>query len=320
MHLPDGFLDVKTTALTAGLAGAGLGAALRQVKRGLSPRETPMLGLAAAFVFAAQMINFPVVAGTSGHLVGGVLAAVLLGPAAAVVVMACVMIVQCLMFNDGGLLALGANLFNMGLVNVWGGYFIFRLLRLSPAGRSERGAIFAAAVAAWFGAVLAALACAGEMAFSRTAPWSVAFPAMTNIHLLTGLGEGLITALILAGVVRARPEWLSGAGAAPGAGYGSLVAYGLLVSLGLALFVAPFACPWPDGLESVARALGFDQRAAPPLLASPLAEYRLPFIGSAVTATALAGVLGSLVAFTSAWFLACRLAPGPVRRNDDAKS
>src|SRR5512141_1233528 len=113
MHLPDGFLDAKTCLLSTGAAAAGLGVALGQVRRTLEPRRMPLLGLAAAFLFAAQMLNFPVAGGTSGHLVGGVLAAVLLGPSAAIVVMSCVLIVQCLMFNDGGLLALGANVFNM---------------------------------------------------------------------------------------------------------------------------------------------------------------------------------------------------------------
>src|SRR5512138_609595 len=120
MHLPDGFLDAKTSALAAGAAVAGITIALRQVRSALGPRKMPMLGLAAAFVFAAQMLNFPVVGGTSGHLLGGVLTAVLLGPSAAVVVMTCVLIVQCLMFNDGGLLALGANVFNIAVISVCG--------------------------------------------------------------------------------------------------------------------------------------------------------------------------------------------------------
>ena len=109
MHVPDGFLDAKTAVATAALAAAGLGVALRQARLHLPPRRVPLLGLAAAFVFAAQMINFPVAGGTSGHLVGGVLAAVLLGPSAAVIVLSAVLIVQCLMFADGGLSALGAK-------------------------------------------------------------------------------------------------------------------------------------------------------------------------------------------------------------------
>src|ERR1043166_4981334 len=129
MHIPDGFLDAKTAVTAAAFSVTGVGVALRHVRLHLSQRRIPMLGLAAAFVFAAQMLNFPVAGGTSGHLVGGVFTAILLGPSAAILVMTCVLIVQCLMFADGGLMALGANVFNMAIVNVCGGYFVFRLAR-----------------------------------------------------------------------------------------------------------------------------------------------------------------------------------------------
>jgi len=320
MHLPDGFLDGRTALLTASAAGAGVGLALRQVKRALAPRQTPLLGLAAAFIFAAQMINFPVLGGTSGHLVGGALAAVLLGPAAAVVVMTCVLMVQCLMFNDGGLLALGANIFNMGIVNACGGYYVFRLLKRLAWMEPNRATVFAASFAAWFGTVLGSVTCAGEIALSRTAPWMVTFPAMANIHILIGIGEGLATGLILLAVLRARPELVAGLGDRPGeSGFGFL-GYGLIISIGLAVFVAPFACPWPDGLEAVAKTLGFESRTAAPLLASPMGNYRLPFIGSAAAATAVAGALGSLVAFAAAWLLAWRLAPALAPRKENAPS
>src|SRR5512143_666441 len=126
MHIPDGFLDAKTAIATGGLALAGLGVALRQARLSLPPRRVPLLGLAAAFVFAAQMLNFPVAGGTSGHLVGGVLACVLLGPSAAVLALTSVLIVQCLLFADGGVLALGANVFNMAIVGSVAGYGIYR--------------------------------------------------------------------------------------------------------------------------------------------------------------------------------------------------
>src|SRR5229473_7384616 len=144
MHLPDGFLDARTTVASA-TAAAGVGIALKQVRTTLEPHRLPMLGLAAAFVFAAQMLNFPVAGGTSGHLVGGVLTAVLLGPSAAVLVLTCVLIVQCLMFADGGLMALGANVFNMAVVNVCGGYFVFRLVRGIIRMEAHRATVFAAA-------------------------------------------------------------------------------------------------------------------------------------------------------------------------------
>src|SRR5215472_4804475 len=207
MHLPDGFLDAKTALLTTGAAGAGVGIALRQARATLAPRQMPMLGLAAAFVFAAQMLNFPVVGGTSGHLVGGVLTAILLGPSAAVLVITCVLIVQCLMFADGGLTALGANVFNMAIVSVCGGYFVFRLIRrLIPTAEEHRSTVCAAAFAGWVGTVLASVSCAGQLALSKTVPWSIAFPAMANVHMLIGIGEGLATGLITLAVLRARPQ------------------------------------------------------------------------------------------------------------------
>ncbi len=320
MHLPDGFLDAKTALLTTGAAGAGLGRALRQVRTTLEPRQMPMLGLAAAFVFAGQMLNFPVASGTSGHLLGGVLTAILLGPAAAVVVMTCVLIVQCLVFNDGGLLALGANVFNMAIVNTCGGYLVFRLLRrLMPLGKT-RGTIFAAAFAGWFGTVLASVTCAGELALSDQSPWSAALPAMALVHMVIGLGEGLATGLILMAVLRTRPELAAGAGGGPCAAGGGLTAYGLLVALGLAVFVAPFACPWPDGLEAVAKTLGFARPLAAPLLKAPVSDYRLPFIGSMAAATAVAGVIGAVLAFIGAYGLARLIAPDLEGTNKDAPS
>jgi len=318
VHLPDGFLDAKTALLSTGAAAAGVGLALRQVRTSLAPRQRPMLGLAAAFVFAAQMLNFPVAGGTSGHLLGGVLTAVLLGPAAAVLVMTCVLIVQCLMFNDGGLLALGANVFNMAIVNACGGYLVFRLLKRLTRLEKNRATVFAAAFAGWCGTVLASLTCAGQLALSHQSNWSVAFPAMALSHMLIGVAEGLATGLITLAVLRARPQLVAGTGGKPGADRLGFLAYGLVISLGLAFFVAPFACPWPDGLEAVARNLGFASKAAPPLIKAPVSEYRLPLIGSATAATALAGVIGTLLAFAAAYMLARLLVPALGARKEDA--
>jgi cobalt/nickel transport system permease protein len=310
MHLPDGFLDTKTALLATGAAAAGVGIALRQVRTSLEPRQMPMLGLAAAFVFAAQMLNFPVAGGTSGHLVGGVLTAILLGPSAAVLVITCVLIVQCLMFADGGLTALGANVFNMAIVSVCGGYFVFRLIRrIVRTAEEHRSTVLAAAFAGWFGTVLASISCAGQLAFSGTVPWSVAFPAMANVHMLIGVGEGLATGLITLAVLRARPQLVAGMTEPAGRAGLGFVGYGLLISIGLAIFVAPFACPWPDGLERVAKALGFSSQVVPPVFNAPIADYHLPFIGSVTAATAIAGLVGTLVAFVSAYALARMLVP-----------
>jgi cobalt/nickel transport system permease protein len=160
----------------------------------------------AAFIFAAQMVNFPVLGGTSGHLLGGVLAAVLLGPFAGAIVIACVLVIQCLIFQDGGLTALGANILNMAVIGTMGGYGMYRLMR----GRSgdHRRILFATAVASWFSVVLASSACALELAFSKTSPLNIVLPAMLGIHALIGIGEGVVTTLIVGFVLKVRPDLL----------------------------------------------------------------------------------------------------------------
>jgi cobalt/nickel transport system permease protein len=320
MHLPDGFLDTRTSLLCTGAAAAGVGLAVRQARRTLGPRQMPMLGLAAAFVFAAQLVNFPVAGGTSGHLLGGVLTSVLLGPSAAVLVMTCVLIVQCLVFADGGFLALGANVFNMAIVNVGPGYLIFRVVKKLARMEERRATVLAAAFASWCGTVIASVTCAGELAFSGAAPWAVTFPAMANVHMIIGVGEGLATGLITLAVLRARPQLVSGASVERGALGLAAVGYGLLVSLGLAIFVAPFACGWPDGLERVARVLGFENKAAASMMPAPISDYRVPFIGSPLTATALAGVMGTVLAFAAAYTLARVLVPALEPRQKNARS
>ena len=309
MHIPDGFLDAKTAAATGAMALGGLALALRQVNRQLPRRRVPLMGLAAAFVFAAQMLNFPVAGGTSGHLMGGVLSAVLLGPSAAVVVMSAVLIVQCFLFADGGILAIGANVFNMAILGSIGGYGIYRAVRRVAGGL--QGLVFASAFAGWCSTVLAAIACTGELAWSGVVSWSVAFPAMANIHMLIGLGEAVITALVVVGIARARPELVE-EGAPPRLGkrYLEFVGFGVLIAFGLTLLVSPFACEWPDGLEHVAAKLGFDQKAIEqPMVHAPLADYQWPGMRSAASATAMAGVIGTAVVFVLAWVLARVLAP-----------
>jgi cobalt/nickel transport system permease protein len=306
MHIPDGFLDGRTMVATAALSAGGLALALRQLKRRLPRRRVPLMGLAAAFVFAAQILNFPIAGGTSGHLLGSVLIAVLLGPGAAVLVLTAVLIVQCLVFADGGLLALGANIFNMGIVGGVGGYAIYRCVQRLV--RGPRGVIMGAAFAAWCSAVMAAVLVAGELAISGTAQWAIVFPAMVNVHLLIGLGEAAITVLVIVAIQHTQPELIDPSAPAAGAlSRRQIVGYGLLISLGLALFVSPFACTWPDGLEKVAGALGFAHRAvrAP----APLANYRLSWIKSAPLGTSLAGAAGTILVFILAFFVARVVTP-----------
>jgi len=297
MHIPDGFVDVKTAVAASTLSIAGLSYALYQVRRELPLRRVPLLGLGAAFVFAAQMVNFPVIGGTSGHLVGGALIAALLGAPAAVVVISTVLIAQCFLFADGGVTALGANVFNMAVVAPVVGSAVFRGVGRMLSGL--RGQVAAVAFAGWCSTVAASLACAGQLAWSGTVGWAVAFPSMTGIHMLIGVGEGAISALVFYAVAKARPELANNTALLPTR---SFVGYGLLVAIGMALFAAPFACPWPDGLEAVAAKLGFEHVAKQPV-ATPMADYVMPGVGSAGLATALAGVVGALVAFGLAIFL-----------------
>lgn len=254
MHIPDGFLDAKTALATTALAATGVGVALAQARRQLPPRQVPLLGVTAAFVFAAQMLNFPVAGGTSGHLIGAVLAGVLVGPGAAVIALTAVLVVQCFLFSDGGVTALGANIFNMAIIGGFGGTTIYRFVR--RFGRGRRGVILAAAFAAWCSTVLAAISCAGQLAWSGTAAWSVVFPAMAGVHMLIGIGEAVITGLVVGAILRARPELMETEYTPPL----HALAFGLIVALGLAVFVAPFACRWPDGLEKVALTLGLEPK------------------------------------------------------------
>ena len=311
MHIPDGFLDVKTAVATGLFSATGLGAALRHAGRNLQSRKIPLIGLTAAFIFVAQMLNFPVASGTSGHLLGSTFAAVLLGPSAAIIVMSSVLIVQSLIFADGGILALGANIFNMAIVAPLVGYGTYRSLRIFL--RGGRGQLFAIGVASWFSTVTAAVFCAGELAWSGTAKWSAAFPTMAGVHMLTGLGEAAITMLIVAAVGRARPELVTDVvDSAATSGRSTTLVYGALIVIGLFLLVAPHASPLPDGLEKVAAALGFEHKAvSSPVVSSPLREYQIPGIQSAATATIAAGAVGALAVFALSFLLARVLVPRP---------
>lgn len=308
MHIPDGFIDAKTVATTAALSAGSLGLALRHVRRVMPPRRVPLLGLSAAFLFAAQMLNFPVVAGTSGHLIGGVLVAALLGPSAAVVVLTAVLIVQCFLFQDGGVLSLGANVFNMAVLGACGGWLVFRgICAIIPG---PRGRVTAVAFAGWISTLLASAGCAGQLAWSGKVGWEAVFTAMTGIHLIIGVGEGLISGMVYAAVQRARPELVNPIIPEPeGRRSKETLIYGLLVSLGLAVFLAPFACPWPDGLEEVAEKLGFAQSAVVPSVPAIAPDYMFPGIASAPLATAVAGAVGCVIVFGVSLLLARMLIP-----------
>lgn len=212
MHVPDGFLDPATSAATAAVAAAGVAVALRGARRELDERTAPLAGLTAAFVFAVQMMNFPVAAGTSGHLIGGALTAVLVGPWTAVLCMTVVLLVQAVLFADGGLTALGTNLTLMALVAVAVGYGTFRLLTaVLPTNRT--GVLTGAAVGALLSVPASALAFVGLFALGGVADVGLGTVAATmgGIHLVIGLGEAAITVAVLGAVLAVRPDLVHGA-------------------------------------------------------------------------------------------------------------
>ena len=204
LHAPDGFLSVPVAVAMWVVTAGVLVIAVRRTNASLDERAVPLLGVMAAFIFAAQMFNFPVIGGTSGHLLGGVLAAVLLGPWAGTLVMASVVAVQGLLFQDGGLLVMGANIFNMGVVGTLGAYVLYRALA-GLLGGEARGRLPAAAVAAWVAVVGGAVVTALQLGISGVTPLEVALPAMAGVHALIGIGEALITigALAFIGATRA---------------------------------------------------------------------------------------------------------------------
>jgi cobalt/nickel transport system permease protein len=207
MHAPDGFLSVPIAAVMWVVTLAAAGIAVRRTNRTLDERAVPLLGVTAAFIFAAQMFNFQVIGGTSGHLLGGVLAGVLLGPWAGTLVMACVVAVQALVFQDGGLVVMGANVFNMGVVGTLGGFYLYRVLA-GLLGGEARARIPAAGIAAWTSVVAGSASMAVQLALSGTTPLSIALPAMIGVHALIGIGEALITMAALGFIAVTRADLL----------------------------------------------------------------------------------------------------------------
>jgi cobalt/nickel transport system permease protein len=303
MHVPDGMLWNGVNLATGGASLCGVGIAVWRASRTLADRQVPLLGMTAAFIFAAQMINFPVAAGTSGHFLGALLAAILLGPLNALLIMALVLVAQCLFFQDGGVTALGSNIFNMGIVPILAYYAVFVPIG-SLAPRSRRWFFAATAAGAWTSIVLAASACSLELHLSGTYPLAVVLPAMGGIHALIGVGEAVISVAVLGVVLAARPDLVSAFRAGVAAEPVSLasrmstamfVAAGLILAVGLAAFLSPFASALPDGLERVAEDHNFAGKADAPGVwkGAPAPNYALPGIGNKSVATSLAGTIGT---------------------------
>lgn len=213
MHIPDGLLAPEVWLPLAGVSALAVAGAVRKANREADDRTPPLLGVTAAFVFAAQMVNFPVAAGTSAHFVGSALVGIALGPACGLVVMAAVLLIQCLLFQDGGLTALGANFFNMAILGVLPGSFVHSLLTRAWGVRARAVAAF---FAAWLASVLPALACAVELAWSGVLPLGPTVVALGSLHAVTGIPEGVVTLAALEFLRRVRPDLPAGDGATAG--------------------------------------------------------------------------------------------------------
>ncbi|MFE0671861.1 energy-coupling factor ABC transporter permease [Streptomyces sp. NPDC058867] len=320
MHVPDGFIDAPTSVATGAVAAAAVAVSLRGARRELDERTAPLAGLVAAFIFAVQMLNFPVAAGTSGHLLGGALAAILVGPYTGVLCVSVVLLMQGLLFADGGLTALGVNITNMAVVTTVVAYGLFRaLVKVLP--RTRRSVTVASFVAALVSVPAAALAFTLMYAIGGTTDVSIGkvAGAMVGVHILIGIGEAAITALTVGAVLAVRPDLVYGARdlrerlqlrvngelvdapepetePAPVAARTSrrtLWISGLVTSLVLAGLVSFYASADPDGLEKVATDNGIDEKAEEHHYAdSPLADYGVKDVDNARLSGGLAGVIG----------------------------
>ncbi|MFE5510920.1 energy-coupling factor ABC transporter permease [Streptomyces sp. NPDC056529] len=319
MHVPDGFINAPVSAVAGVVAAGAVAVSLRGARRELDERTAPLAGLVAAFVFAVQMLNFPVAAGTSGHLLGGALAAILVGPWTGVLCISVVLLMQGVLFADGGLTALGVNIDVMGVVTVVVAYALFRglVLVLPRTRRSVTAASFAAALVS-VPAAAAAFTLIYAIGGTTDVPVGKVLTAMVGVHVLIGIGEAVITMLTVGAVLAVRPDLVYGARgltaplklrvggelvdaepAAPAApAQGSprkLWIGGVVTALVLAGFVSFYASASPDGLEKVAADKGIDARADEYEHAtadSPLADYDVKDVTDARLSGGLAGVIG----------------------------
>ena len=293
MHIPDGFLSTLVSIVFWAMSIVAVAYALQRTGKDLGERQVPLMGVLAAAIFAGQMLNFTVTGGTSGHLLGAAVATILLGPWPAVIVMTTVVSIQALIFQDGGLLALGANLFNMAVVGVAVSHFVFTSLRrLAP--HKSWGTIVGGFVAAWSSIFIASLSAGLQLAISGISPANISVPAMGGIHALIGIGEGLITVGALTFLVATRRDLLAGDQAGTRGDVGVWV-FGLGIALILAV-LSPLASANPDGLEWVAEQKGFLDAARGPIF-NLIPDYIFPGVSNQALATILAGIFGTLIVF-----------------------
>lgn len=324
MHIPDGVLGPEVCAVTGALSAGAVGYSLFRLRKDLADRTIPMTGMMAALVFAGQMVNFPLIvtgAPVSGHLIGGVLAAAVLGPWAGCLAITLVLLMQCLLFADGGILALGANALNMAVVGAWGGYAVLDFVRRRLGG-GFRGTLAGVVVAAWLsvmaGAALFCLEFWWTIRFDPTAAaaeirMSNVFTLMVAFHSLIGIGEAVITGGVVSFVLSHRPDLIDVPDRAarrgtPLAGLGRMLATGFVAAAAVSAFLAPFASESADGLEAVAKQ-EFSDRAAtdPTVILLPDYQVPSPFAGWNQSplwqkvSVSLAGLFGVAAVALTAW-------------------
>jgi cobalt/nickel transport system permease protein len=290
LHIPDGFLNLTVSVVSWLITITMVGLAIRRSRVEMNERQIPFMGIMAAFIFAAQMINFPIAGGTSGHILGGALVAIVLGPWTGILVMTSVIALQALLFQDGGLLVMGANILNMGIVTVLIGFGLYRAV----SNQQQSTRLIVAGIAAWLSVIAGALLTSIQLWLSGTSPARLVFPAMLGIHTLIGIGEALITVGVLAFLNQVRPDLVNVEKTKAFGNY-RWVAGGILISI-IVVFLSPFASINPDGLERVAKDLEF-------LLLGREASYQLlpgyiiPALGETRLSTILAGLIGIIIVF-----------------------
>ncbi|MGQ9741756.1 energy-coupling factor ABC transporter permease [Chloroflexus sp.] len=305
LHIPDGFLHAPVALLWRVPTVIMIGLALRAVQRSAAERTVPLMSVLAVAIFAAQMLNFPIVGGTSGHLLDGMLAAIVLGPWAGMVVMTCVIALQAIVFQDGGIVAVGANIFNMRIATAAiGGWIARPLLVQDHAFTTNRLRIALVATATgWSSVMVAAILTSAQLVLSDL-PAGIVFPAMIGVHALIGIGEGVLTATALLVLVTARPDILQ-PGDTPTPMRTRLLTAGVFIAALLAA-LAPLASPDPDGLERVAEEVGFLDRA----LDAPyriLPDYTVPLLGETPLSTIVSGLIGVIITVGIVWGIAVML-------------
>ncbi len=312
MHIQDGYLSTPVCLATGALALGAVSYSLHKLKDSLADRTIPLTGMMASLVFAGQMVNFPIGLPVSGHLLGGVLAAAVLGPWAGCIAITLVLVVQWALFSDGGLTALGANVLHMGVIGSMGGYAIYAVIRRFDSG--FRGTVIGAVIAAWLSVLAAAALFCFEFRLSYSASdfqFSNVFSLMVTLHALIGVGEALITGTIISLIHQQRPDLLySPTTKSTPRAVGRFLVAGLMAALAVGAFVAPFASEMPDGLDAVAER--FRIAASDSATAGLFEDYDkvpAPLAGWQSVSVSIAGIGGTLIVFVTALALG-RLRPG----------